>query len=391
MPWKKWFPEDQRVQFIVEATQGPGSIAELCRAFGISRKTGFKWLARYDELGVSGLVDRSRAPHTHPNVIPTATVEQLVAVRQKHPTWGPRKVLAALRMRAPDQELPAPSTVGDWFKRLHLSQPRRVRRRAPPMTAPFGACDGPNDTWCADFKGYFLTGDGSRCDPLTISDAHSRFLLRCHAVARTDERGVRPVFESAFREYGLPRAIRSDNGPPFASIGAGGLSRLSVWWIHLGIRPERIVPGHPEQNGRHERMHRTLKQETARPPKPTLWAQQVAFDEFRRIYNEERPHDALDGKPPAAVYARSPRAMPFVLPEIEYPGHVELRRIPADGAIKWRGHKVYISQALADEIVGIEEISDDTYVVRIGEVELGRIKESLIHLGLLRPKRPKKT
>jgi putative transposase len=390
MPWKKSFPEDQRVQFIVEATQGPGSIADLCRAFGISRKTGFKWLARYDELGVSGLVDQSRAPHTHPNAVSSATVEQLVAVRQAHPTWGPRKVLAVLRSRAPDLELPAPSTVGEWFKRLHLAQPRRVRRRTPPMTAPFGACDGPNDTWCVDFKGWFRTGDGSRCDPLTITDAYSRFLLRCHAVARTDERGVRPVFESAFREYGLPRAIRSDNGAPFASVGAGGLSRLSVWWLHLGILPERIEPGHPEQNGRHERMHRTLKDETTRPANPTLRAQQAAFDRFRKIYNEERPHDALEGKTPAAVYALSPRPMPAFVPELEYPANFVQRRIHADGRLKWKGKKLYVSQALAEEMLGIEEISDGTYVVRLGPLELGRLKDDLLHLGLIRPRRPKR-
>ena len=389
MPWKKSFPEDQRIQFIVEATHGPGSIAELCRAFGISRKTGFKWLARYDELGVCGLVDRSRAPHTHPNAIPPGIVEQLVAVRQAHPTWGPRKVLAALRLRGLRLELPAPSTVGELFKRLHLVQPRRLRRRTPPMTTPFARCEAPNDTWCVDFKGYFLTGDGTRCDPLTITDAYSRFLIRCHAVAHTDERAVRPVFESAFREYGLPRAIRSDNGPPVASVGAGGLGRLSVWWIHLGIHPERIEPGHPEQNGRHERLHRTLKQETARPPQHTLREQQAAFDRFRTVYNDERPHEALDGKTPASMYTLSSRAMPLVAPDLEYPGHFERRRVPADGAIKWRGYKLYISQALADEIVGIEEISDDTHVVWLGPVELGRIKEGLIHLGLIRPKRPR--
>jgi putative transposase len=390
VPWKKAYPEDQRIQFIVEATQGPSSIAELCRAFGISRKTGFKWLARYDELGVAGLVDRSRAPHTHPNAVRSTTVERAVALRQAHPTWGPRKVLFALRARAPELDLPAPSTVGGWFRKLHLAQPRRVRHRAPPMTAPFGACDGPNDTWCVDFKGYFHTGDGARCDPLTITDAYSRFLLRCHAVARTDEYGVRPVFESAFKEYGLPRAIRSDNGSPFASTGAGGLSRLSVWWVHLGIVPERIEPGHPEQNGRHERMHRTLKAETARPPKATLREQQVAFDRFRRIYNDERPHDALGGKVPADVYSPAPRAMPAFVPDLEYPAHFEERRIHTDGNMKWNGAKIYISQALANETVGLEEISDGTYVVHLGAVELGRIRADLPHLGLIRPKRPKR-
>lgn len=390
MPWQKVFPEDQRVQFVIEATQGPSSIAELCRAFGISRKTGFKWLARYDEFGVPGLLDQSRAPLTHPNAVPAAILERLVGLRKAHPTWGPRKILAVVHKRDPKLPLPAASTVGDWFKRLQLVRPRRLRRRSPPMTLPFGTCAAPNDTWCVDFKGWFRTRDGTRCDPLTITDAASRYLLRCQVVVRTDESGVFPVFESAFREFGLPLAIRSDNGPPFASLGAGGLSRLGVWWIRLGIRPERIEPGHPEQNGRHERMHRTLKEETTQPPRNTLRAQQLAFDRFRRVYNEERPHEALDQLTPAAVYQPSPRLMPTTLPELDYPAHMEVRSVRHSGEIKWKGRMVRINKALCGETVGIEAISDDTYVVRLGPVELGRLKDGLPHLGLIRPQRPKR-
>ena len=387
MPWRNFFPEDQRVQFVVEALHGPSSITDLCRTFGISRKTGYKWLARYDEDGATGLLERSRAPHTHPNAVPPEIADRLVALRRLHPTWGPRKLIASLASHHPELELPASSTVGGLLKRLKLVRVRRFRTRSPPMTAPFGACGTVNDTWAADFKGYFRVGDGTRCDPLTITDSLSRFLLRCEAVPTTREPDVRRIFDSAFREFGLPRAIRSDNGPPFASAGAGGLTKLSIWWVHLDIRPERIEPGHPEQNGRHERMHRTLKQETAQPPRHSLRAQQLAFDRFRHVYNEERPHEALGQKPPASVYEPSLRRMPSRLPELEYPPSHELRSVHHGGEIKWKGRLVHIGSALHGEVVGLEEIADATYAVRLGPIELGRIKDDLPHLGLVRPKR----
>ncbi len=390
MPWKRWFPEDQRVQFVVEATYGDDSIADLCRAFGISRKTGFKWLARYEQEGAAGLIDRPRAPHSHPNALAEDVVEHLVAMRRNHPTWGPRKILATIRAREPELELPAASTVGDLLKRVHLVRARRHRPRTPPMTAPFGACGAPNDVWCADFKGWFRVGDGSRCDPFTLTDAYSRYLLRCDAVASTGEAAVRASLESAFKEFGLPKAIRSDNGPPFATKGAGGLSRLSVWLIHLGITPERIEPGHPEQNGRHERMHRTLKEETALPPRHTVRAQQLAFDRFRHQYNEERPHEALGQKPPASVYEPSLRRMPPFLPELEYPPDVELRSVRSSGEIKWQNRLVYIGEALAHEIVSVQMIAYLTHVVCLGPIELGRIKDDALHLGLIRPRRTRR-
>jgi transposase InsO family protein len=386
MPWRKVFPEDQRVQFIVEALHGPSSVADLCRSFGISCKTGFKWLARYDAQGPSGLLDQSRAPHGNSNAIVPEIAEKFIALRKLHPTWGPRKLLAWVHSAEPHLDLPAPSTVGALLKRLNLVRVRRRRSRAPAMTVPFGACETPNDTWCTDFKGHFLVRDGSRCDPLTLTDAYSRFLLRCDIVPGTSAVDVRPSFESAFREFGLPRAIRSDNGPPFASVGAGGLTRLSIWWIHLGIQPERIEPGRPEQNGRHERMHRTLKEETARPPRQTLRAQQLAFDRFRKIYNEERPHEALENNTPASAYEPSLRRMPSCLPELEYPGHFELRSVHHAGYIKWKGRILLIGKALHNEVVGLEEVADATYAVRLGPVELGRIKDDLPHLGLIRPR-----
>jgi hypothetical protein len=254
------------------------------------------------------------------------------------------------------------------------------------MTVPFGTRDAPNDTWCTDFKGYFRVGDGTRCDSLTLTNAYSRFLLRCDVVSGTRAIDVRPCFESAFREFGMPVAMRSDNGPPFASTGAGGLTSLSIWWIRLGIRPERIEPGRPDQNGRHERMHRTLKAETARPPRHSLRAHQVTFDRFRKVYNDERPHEALANKTPASVYEPSLRRLPLRLPELEYPSTNELRTVAHNGDIKWKGRRVYIGESLANEIIGIEEVAEATHVVRFGFVELGRIKDDLPHLGLVRPR-----
>ncbi len=385
MPWKMTFPEDQRVQFIVEALYGESSLADLCRSFAISRKTGYKWLARYDQEGPLGLIDRPRTPHDHPHALASGVAARLLAVRQKHPTWGARKLLAWLRKREPELQLPAVSTVNALLKRLNLVHPRRFRHRVPPMTAPFGSCAAPNDTWCVDFKGWFRVGDGSRCDPLTISDAFSRFIVRAESVPGTGTEDVRPVFEAAFNEYGLPNAIRSDNGPPFASRGVGGLSRLSVWWVRLGITPERIERGCPEQNGRHERMHQTLKAETARPPRQTLHAQQLAFDRFRHIFNYERPHEALGQQPPATVYEPSLRRMPLYLPEMTYPDHFEVRHANKSGGIKWNSRHVYISEALAGEYVGIEEIGDGVWLARFGPVELGRLKDDAPQLGLIRP------
>ena len=390
MPWQKLFPEDQRVQFIVEATYGPSSVVDLCRSFGISRKTAYKWLARYDREGPAGLIDRSRAPHTHPNAIAEDIVGHLVALRRLHPTWGPRKLIASIHAREPELVLPAASTVGDLLKRLRLVRTRRYRVRTPAMTAPFEACGAPNDVWCADFKGWFRVRDGSRCDPFTLTDAYSRYLLRCEVVASTDGIAVRASLESAFKEFGLPKAIRHDNGPPFATKGAGGLSKLGIWLVHLGITPERIEPGHPEQNGRHERMHRTLKEETALPPRQTLRAQQLAFDRFRRQYNEERPHEALGQKPPASVYEPSLRRLPAMLPELEYPPDVELRTVRSTGEIKWQNRHVYIGEALAREIVSIQPVAYNTHVVCLGPIELGRINDDAPHLGLIRPHRTRR-
>jgi transposase InsO family protein len=274
-----------------------------------------------------------------------------------------------LQQRRAGPAWPAASTIGAVLHRHGLTVPRRRRLHAQPSRGSMP--EGPNDVWAADFKGWFRTGDQQRCDPLTISDVFSRYLLRCQVVAGVADPVVRPLFEATFREYGLPRAIRTDNGPPFASVGAGGLSRLAVWWVRLGIRPERIAPGHPEQNAQHERLHRTLKEETAQPPQRTGRAQQRAFDRFRSIYNHERPHEALGQHPPATVHQPSPHPFPERLPELAYPAAAVVRRALPNGEIRWRGRRVYISHALAGECVGVEAITDGHWRVRFGPIELG--------------------
>lgn len=305
---------DERIRFVMELEQGEMSKAALCRRFGISRPTGDKWIERYQSSGLSGLLDRSRAPGRHPNETPEELSELIVALRRRHPHWGPKKLRVLLLRKYPQMAWPSCSTLGEILRRAGLTVPRRRRRHTPPWTQPFAACNRPNTVWCADFKGWFRTGDGVRCDPLTISDAHSRYLLRVQGMRETKEGPVRSLFEATFRQYGVPGAIRTDNGTPFASHGIGGLSRLSVWWLKLGIEPERIEAGKPQQNGRHERMHLTLKQETASPPAKDLRRQQAAFDRFRVTFNEERPHEALNQNCPATVYVFFASGIPRTQP-----------------------------------------------------------------------------
>ena len=269
MPWKATCTMDQRMKFIVNYLEHEYPMAALCREFGISRKTGYKFVSRYLEDGLDGLKDRSRSRYHHPNAIPDILEKLIVKARISHPSWGPKKLRAWLIRQDSAVRWPASSTIGEILTRHGLTVPRRRSRKTRAYDQPFVDCDYPNAVWSADFKGWFKTGDGTRCDPLTITDNYSRYLFRCQAVKPTNFYAVKPVFEAAFREFGLPVAIRTDNGPPFATTTVGSLSRLSIWWLKLGIIPERIEPGKPAQNGRHERMHRTLKRETASPPKQT--------------------------------------------------------------------------------------------------------------------------
>jgi transposase InsO family protein len=384
MAWKERSRMDKRILLVGEYIKGDKPMSELCREFGISRKTGYKWVGRYNEDGAPALEDRSRAPLSHPSRIAPVVLEALVQARRAHPHWGARKILAWLARKQPALALPVASTVSDVFSRYGLSRARHARRRTPPYTDPFGDADAANRIWCADFKGDFKTGDLLRCYPLTITDAFSRMLLRCKALRSTKTVRAQPVFESVFREYGLPERIRTDNGTPFASRGAGGLSRLSIWWVKLGIRHERIEPGHPEQNGRHERMHRTLKQETLRPPASTARTQQTRFDAFQEEFNQERPHEGIDDETPASRYTTSEREFPRRLGTIEYPAHFTVRKVAASGRIRWKSALVTIGQALEGESIGIEE-RDGMHHVFFADVRLGFLDDERPELGLVRP------
>jgi transposase InsO family protein len=368
---------NERKHFIDAHQRGELSVSELCRRFGISRKTGYKWLERFygDGGDDEALRDRSRRPRSHPRAVATWLEEAIVQARQQRPHWGPKKLRAVLVHRNPGVELPAVSTFAKIFRRQGLVRPRRRARRTPPSSAPFGAVAAPNALWCVDFKGHFAVGR-ARCHPLTVMDAHSRYLIACLALRRPDAERVRRAFERIFDEFGLPEAIRSDNGPPFASPTAGGLSRLSCWWLKLGIRHERIAPGKPQQNGRHERMHRTLKQETAMPPACSLPAQQRAFDRFRRDYNHERPHEALGQQTPASWYepSRRPLPVPSWGRDFAYPEDFDTVRTDKHGVARWHGHSLPISSALRHELLGLEPIGPDRWQLYFGLLLLGRIE-----------------
>ena len=373
MGWMETCAVDERMRFVMAVESQEEPFAVVCRRFGVSRKTGYKWLARYETDGVNGLLDQSRAPHDHPQAIAAAIRERCLAVRRAHPTWGPVKVRAWLERRKPDIGWPAASTIGALFDREGLTVKRRLRRRCPPSAAPFANCDEANDVWCIDFKGWFRTGDGGRCEPLTLSDAYSRYLLRCQAVSCTDEDHVWSILGAAFREFGLPNWLRSDNGPPFASPGAGGLTKLAVKVIKAGVLPQRIKPGKPQQNGRHERLHLTLLQDTANPPARSLRQQLERFKTFQRMYNEERPHEALGNATPADHYNLSPRRWDGVLREPEYSAEDEVRRVRQNGEIKWRGNTIYITAALIGEPICLRDDANGRHTVFFGSVVLGMI------------------
>ena len=384
MGWKETCTVEERMRFMVAVEKGEESFAAICRRFEVSRRVGYKWLARFEEEGAAGLFERSRAPLHHPQAIAEGIAERCLEVRRAHPTWGPVKVRAYLARCTPKKDWPAASTIGGLFDREGLTVKRKLRRRSPPSSAPFAHCAAANDVWCIDFKGWFLTGDGKRCEPLTLSDAYSRYLLRCQDLRRSDTDHVWPVLDAAFREFGLPYYLRSDNGSPFASRGAGGLSRLSVKLIKAGVMPERIAPGKPQQNGRHERMHLTLLQEVADPPANSLREQRKWLRDFQRFYNEERPHQALDNATPAERYQASPRRFDGILREPDYDDDQDVRRVRHNGEIKLNGNMIYISDALVGEPIGLAE-AQQGWTVSYGPLVLGTIA----HRGdrLCKPKR----
>lgn len=378
MPWAETSPMEERARFVVECQSGLYSTTELCERFGISRKTGYKWMHRYQAQGFEGLRDRSRAPRHCPHRMPEPVAAAIVEARRRHPYWGPKKLVAWLGRQRPEWSWPAPSSAGALLARHGLVKPRKRRRRAPHPGRPCVQAQQPNDLWTADFKGEFRTGDHCYCFPLTIADHCSRYLLEVRGLDSTAAAGSRVVFERTFREVGLPRVIQTDNGSPFVSQGIHGLTRLSVWWIRLGITPVRIEVSSPHQNGAHERMHRTLKEETARPPAAHRRAQQQRFDRFRQRYNEERPHESLGQRPPATVWQPSPRTFPTELPELEYPGHFETRLVSQVGQFSFRSRAVFLGSALFDQRVGLEEVDDGIWSVYLGPVLLGRLDERIM-------------
>jgi putative transposase len=387
--WKDSSVADERLQFIEECKSQEWSMAEVCRRFEISRKTGYKWLGRYDAGGIAALQDGSHAPHHNPRQVKEEVEDRIVEARGKHAHWGPLKLRAWLKRTSPETDWPAASTIGEILHRHGLAVPRKARLKAAPNTEPLKHADGPNVVWCADYKGWFRCQDGSRCDPLTITDAYSRYLLRCQVTKQADVWYTKPLFEATFREYGMPERIRVDNGAPFASVGIGGLSELSVWWIKLGIRPERIEPGKPEQNGRHERMHRTLKQETADPPKANIREQQRAFNAFREEYNHQRPHAALDDQTPGECYIRSPRIYVGRLKPEEYPEGFEVRVVSEGGQIRWNRARVFVGRALEGERIGLEPTEDGKWRVWFSFYELGELDERrLMIIQKPKPKSP---
>jgi putative transposase len=376
MSWTESGVMDQRLEFVRDAMSNRFSMVELCARYGVSRRIGYKWLARFAEDGRRGLADRSRRPHTCPTAIRVPIAELLCEFRRLHPDWGARKLVRVLRDRHPEiEDWPAASTTAELLARRGLV--RRRRRRRPhqhPGVVPI-VTHAPNDLWTADFKGQCRTGNGVYCYPLTIADQHTRFLLRCHGLLSTETALARPVFERTFREFGLPRAIRTDNGVPFATSAIHGLSHLNVWWMRLGIVHQRIHPGQPQENGAHERMHRTMKRRAIKPVQRTCAAQQKHFDAFQLEYNTERPHEALGQETPASRYRSSTREYPARMPQPEYPGHFLVKRVTDAGTFRFQHRLLYIANALVDQWIGLEETGDGVWGIHFNHVLLATIDE----------------
>jgi transposase InsO family protein len=391
MPWLATDTMKERTKFVLEwerrsdeAPDGRVNLSELAREFGISRDTAYVWLNRYRDAGsLDALRDRSRRPHSSPTKIPDEIAALVVAAKKQYPKWGPRKLRALLVERYPHREWPSASCMSTILTRHGLTRPRRTRRRAPiAVTAPFAKCVAPNDVWCIDFKGKFRTRDGTWCHVLTLVDAYSRFLLRCEVLVEPNGRNVQRVLDSAFQEFGLPSAMRSDNGTPFASTGPGGLTALSVWWLRLGIELQRIQPGKPQQNGRQERVHLTMEEVVASPAANPR-SQQSALDVWRYEYNEVRPHEALAMKPPATVYERSRRRYPRKLVEPECYEPDDLFNLDRNGRMYWRRRWVLISSALRHQTVQVTWHDDFTHLdVHFGPIRLGTIDTEHLERGL---------
>lgn len=376
MPWFEVNPMDQKLLFIADCLRGTASMSNLCIAYGISRKTGYKWLGRYNRNGLDGLTDSCRKPHVSPQRIPYTIRQAILKLRRCGDiVLGPKKIQALLSQHYPHEPTPSKTTIYNVLHDAGTVTTRRRKQRVAPYPQPFAPVEEVNDLWSADFKGQFKMKNGVWCYPLTVMDHQSRYLLSCQGCPGTRFSETRAVFERLFCEYGLPRRIRTDNGVPFASRAAGGLSRLAIWWISLGILPERIEPGKPQQNGRHERMHRTLKQAATRPPESDFAAQQQRFDRFVANYNQDRPHEALQQQTPVTRYQRSARSYSATAHELTYPDYYQVRPVSCGGVIYCRGHMIYVSHLLEGYSVGLNEIDQGIHEVYFGPIRLGRFDE----------------
>lgn len=374
MAWENYKVENQRLQLVHEYSIGLNTMTDLCKFYGVSRKTGYKWYQKFLEEGIEGLKDQSRSPHNPKRYYNDIQIEKAIDLKLKHRHWGPNKILIKLREKYPYEDWPSQTRLYEIFKENHLVTKRRIKNRVP-STAPLGDLLDCNDTWSVDLKGWFITGDGRKCEPLTITDCVTRYLIKCTHLDRHPVEYVWPIFDEAFREYGLPKKVRSDNGPPFGSCGAGRLTKLSINLIKAGVTPEWIQPGHPEQNGRHERFHLTLKQEAANPPKASLALQMQMMSQFHHEYNHERPHEALNMKVPASVYCSSPRQWDGILRSPEYDGTFDARKVDAGGQIKWKGDNIFISETLQKEYVGLKNNERDELECFYGPIYLGKITQ----------------
>lgn len=375
MPWKETCIMDERTKFIGQILSGEKMTA-VCREFGISRVTGYKIWNRYQEYGIKGVYDQSRAPHKHPNQTPFEIEHLIVRLKKERPNWGAPKLREIIGNKYPTIKLPATSTIHSVLDRHDLVNKKKKRRTLFKATASYlSNPTEPNDLWCTDFKGQFRTGDKKYCYPLTLTDAVSRFLISCEALSSTEEAPCFSVYEQAFKEHGLPIAIRSDNGIPFASGNSlWNLTKLSLWWIRLGIKIERIEPGNPQQNGRHERMHRTLKLETTNPARNNLLQQQETFDHFKEQFNAERPHQALDMKRPSDVYKKSIRGYKG-LTDITYPDCDKIILISNCGRICFKKYKIHLSKSFANQSIGIKEVDEGIWKAEFMNYDLGYFDE----------------
>lgn len=383
MPWNETEPMNEKLKFIsAYLSKDEGSFQDLCERFQISCKTGYKYIKRYKEEGVDGLKERSRAPHILANRMPLDIEKSILEVKERYPNWGSKKIYNWLVQERRDCPWPARSTIDDLLKRHNLVRPAKRKRRTVPYSSPLILCTNPNDVWSIDYKGQFKLGNQKLCYPLTVTDNFSRYLFAVDGSYQISGKQTKDVLTHLFNEFGLPLAIRSDNGSPFAGNGFAGLSTLAVWLIKLGIIPERIRKGHPEENGRHERMHFTLKQETTSPPKQDLEQQQVAFDHFKKVFNEQRPHEGISFQRPCQLYTPSERRLPKKLNKIEYDSTMlKTRRIRTNGTMKWAGNELFISETLVGETIGMKPHSEEEWVIHFSFLPIALFNEKTLQVS----------